>query len=157
MHTDSNALWQRLSTFAVAMVIASTLTPGEAEAQQPTTACYVPNVGAIYLIGEPGLPSACLDGSHVQITLAGGVSGRQIVTNATTVNAGTSTNLNAVCPTGKVAVGGGFDAVSFPGLSVYGSFPTDVNGTGDAWRLSLRNEGTFSITVTAFAVCAYEN
>jgi len=49
-----------------------------------------------------------------------------VVYSVTAVGTGTAD----VCPTGKVAVGGGFDAVGFPGQSVYGSFPTDVNGTG---------------------------
>lgn len=44
--------------------------PGRAAAQQD--ACYVPSVGAVYLIGLTGLPTACLAPSHVPVTLGGG-------------------------------------------------------------------------------------
>jgi hypothetical protein len=30
-------------------------------------ACYVPDVGAVYLVGEPGLPDACLSANHEKI------------------------------------------------------------------------------------------
>jgi hypothetical protein len=41
-----------------------------AAAQTPTTfnACYVPVVGAVYLIKQTGLPNACLATAHVEIT-----------------------------------------------------------------------------------------
>jgi hypothetical protein len=43
-------------------------------AQNPTTitACFVPIVGAIYLIKVPGLPSACLGPTHVEISWTDG-------------------------------------------------------------------------------------
>ncbi|MDH5197119.1 MAG: hypothetical protein OEY20_07710, partial [Gemmatimonadota bacterium] len=39
-------------------------------AQGPSSyeACYVPGVGAIYLINQPGLPTACLGSSHVAVS-----------------------------------------------------------------------------------------
>jgi hypothetical protein len=44
--------------------------PSLAAAQTPKTfsACYVPAVGAMYLIKTTGLPNACLSSSHVEIT-----------------------------------------------------------------------------------------
>lgn len=49
--------------------------PGSTAAQSSTyTACYVPDVGAVYMIGEQGLPSSCLDSSHVEFTFGGGDS-----------------------------------------------------------------------------------
>jgi hypothetical protein len=44
--------------------------PRSAAAQQ-VNACYVPSVGAVYLIGLPGLLTACLP-SHLPVTLGGG-------------------------------------------------------------------------------------
>lgn len=46
------------------------LAPGLASAQTPRTftACYVPDVGAVYMIGEAGLPSACHSDNHVQFS-----------------------------------------------------------------------------------------
>jgi hypothetical protein len=40
------------------------------EAQEPVVfhACYVTEVGAIYLIGLPGLPVSCLSASHQEIS-----------------------------------------------------------------------------------------
>ena len=38
---------------------------------QAVNACYVPNVGAIYLVGLTGLPTACLNSNHVAIALGG--------------------------------------------------------------------------------------
>lgn len=40
----------------------------DAQAQTTFTACRVPDVGAIYMIGVAGAPSACLDGSHVEFS-----------------------------------------------------------------------------------------
>ncbi|UCG88298.1 MAG: hypothetical protein JSW71_07070 [Gemmatimonadota bacterium] len=58
-----------LSVLASAMLLVVALA-GRANAQAPTTfhACYVPDVGAMYLIQLPGLPTECLSGTHVQIT-----------------------------------------------------------------------------------------
>lgn len=38
---------------------------------QAVNACYVPIVGALYLIGQPGLPAACLAAGHTQVALGG--------------------------------------------------------------------------------------
>jgi hypothetical protein len=50
------------------------LAPGLASAQTPRTftACYVPDVGAVYMIGETGLPSACFSDNHVQFSWVDG-------------------------------------------------------------------------------------
>jgi len=49
--------------------------PRPAQAQSTTyTACYVPDVGAVYMIGQQGLPSSCLESSHVEFTFGGGDS-----------------------------------------------------------------------------------
>jgi hypothetical protein len=49
------------------------LTAAQAPAPRMFSACYVPAVGAIYLIKETGLPGACLSPNHVEITWNEGV------------------------------------------------------------------------------------
>jgi hypothetical protein len=43
-----------------------------AAAQTPFEACYVPSVGALYLINLPGLPTACLAAEHVGVSWTDG-------------------------------------------------------------------------------------
>jgi hypothetical protein len=47
---------------------------------QTFEACYVPEVGAIYLIKLPGLPQACLSNTHVLITWTEGVADGTVTT-----------------------------------------------------------------------------
>ena len=55
-----------LSLLAVVAILAPTV-PSPVSAQT-FTACRVPEVGAIYMIGVPGTPTACLDPSHVEFS-----------------------------------------------------------------------------------------
>ena len=75
MHTHSITSWRRNGLAALCALCLAR----PAAAQAPTTyqACYVPSLGALYLIGLPGLPTACLSTTHVAIswTSGGGVSG----------------------------------------------------------------------------------
>ena len=56
----------------IALVLALALglaLPGTARAQSTTyTACYVPDAGAIYMIGQQDTPSSCLESSHVEFS-----------------------------------------------------------------------------------------
>ncbi len=67
-------IWQFpwVRRWGLVMSVAAALSASQAavEAQTPQTfhACYVPNVGAVYLIRISGLPSACLSASHVEIS-----------------------------------------------------------------------------------------
>lgn len=65
-----------------------------AAAQTPTTyqACYVPNLGALYLIGLPGLPTACLATSHVLISWTDGTGALRPGTTAAGDLSGTLPN-----------------------------------------------------------------
>jgi len=62
---------------AVALALALGLAlPGTARAQSTTyTACYVPDAGAVYMIGEQDTPSSCLESSHVEFTFGGDTTG----------------------------------------------------------------------------------
>lgn len=55
---------------ALAALFAATLAPrqGVAQAAAMFSACYVPGVGAIYMIKQQGLPSACLSNAHAEIS-----------------------------------------------------------------------------------------
>lgn len=59
----------RASVFtAVALALGLAL-PGTVQAQSTTyTACYVPDVGAVYMIGQQDTPSSCLESSHVEFS-----------------------------------------------------------------------------------------
>ncbi len=54
--------------WTAAALFALGLAPAGARAQQTFQACYVPAVGAMYLIGLPGLPTACLSANHQMIS-----------------------------------------------------------------------------------------
>ncbi len=56
------------SILAAALLSIAGVAMGSAQA---VNACYVPNVGAIYLVGLTGLPTACLNSNHVAIALGG--------------------------------------------------------------------------------------
>lgn len=61
---------------ALVLVLGSLLArPAEVQESQTFRACYVPDVGAIYLIGIPGLPADCLSGSHVEVSWTEGGEG----------------------------------------------------------------------------------
>lgn len=67
----NKSLLRRLSALTGTAAVASCiLSPRLVQAQQPQTffACYVPDVGAIYMIKISGLPANCLSVSHVEIS-----------------------------------------------------------------------------------------
>ena len=61
-----------LAAFALALTVSI---PSGAEARQSFAACYVPEVGAMYLIQRDGLPSACMGNDHVQVSWNDSVPG----------------------------------------------------------------------------------
>lgn len=68
---------KRALTTLTAAFLLWAVAPGSASAQQQTfDACYVPEVGALYLINLSGLPTECLSTDHVQVnwTEGGGVT-----------------------------------------------------------------------------------
>jgi len=52
---------------AIALLSAITAAPMSAQERQTFRACYVPEVGAMYMIGFSGLPMECLSSEHVEI------------------------------------------------------------------------------------------
>ena len=64
-----------VAAFIAAALALGLALPGTARAQSTTyTACYVPDVGAVYMIGQQDTPSSCLESSHVEFTFGGGDS-----------------------------------------------------------------------------------
>jgi len=72
-----NRILTRVPTAAAAIVLITSVAASDLQAQAPTTftACRVPDVGAIYMIGVAGAPSECLDPSHVEFSWTEGGSG----------------------------------------------------------------------------------
>src|SRR5204863_2444466 len=70
---------------ACAAVALGALLTWPAAAQTPTTfhACYVPSVGAMYMIKLTGLPPGCLAAAHVEVSWTeGGTSADGSITTA---------------------------------------------------------------------------
>jgi hypothetical protein len=91
--------------------------------------------------GEPGPP---------------GLSGYEIVKTSATANGSNSADVEAVCPAGKRALGGGVEGTWGWGSGPYVSASLP-NGTGTGWITRLRTlPGTSMLgpTFTAYAVCA---
>ena len=83
MHANVSHL---LAAATVALLIADA---SPASAQTTFRACRVPSVGAIYMIGVSGAPSACLDPSHVEFQWTeggGGVPADGSITTAKLAN-----------------------------------------------------------------------
>jgi hypothetical protein len=67
--------WQLLAQTATGLGLAAILQASPAAAQGTTYyACYVPTVGAMYLIKLPGLPTACLSTAHQQMSWTDGAA-----------------------------------------------------------------------------------
>lgn len=115
----------------------------EAQTTRTFTACWVPEVGAVYMIAEPGLPTACLSETHEQFSWTEGESGGieladQSVTTAKLADAAVITDKlgNAAVTGAKLANGavGGVhiaDGAIDAGALADGAVTTDaiLNGT----------------------------
>jgi hypothetical protein len=64
----------RIGTAAIALAMILGGSAIDASAQSTFTACRVPDVGAIYMIGVAGAPQACLDQSHIEFSWTEGGS-----------------------------------------------------------------------------------
>lgn len=65
----------RTAAVALLLLVASF---GESQAQQTFRACYVPAVGAMYLLDLPGLPTECLSQEHEEISWSEGTPSAEV-------------------------------------------------------------------------------
>ncbi len=81
-----------------------------------------------------------------------GVSGLEIVTSGVQVaGGGQLTDVTVQCPTGKVAIAGGF-GMNDANTTVNASLPQQsVNNPG--WLIEVRNNNTFAVPVSVTATC----
>jgi hypothetical protein len=100
--------------------------------------------------GDSGAPGAKGDKGDRGPAGPSGVSGyRVILSNGMTLNPGKTASAIAVCPTGKKALGGGFQLS--PGATATFS-STDANN--ETWMVEARNDAATQGWVQAVAVCA---
>ena len=79
-----------------------------------------------------------------------GISGLEQATKSASIPPG-GWLVNVDCPTGKLAISGGWSAVTFDALDVEESIPyKDDSG----WSFGFFNTSSSTITVTAYAMCA---
>ena len=72
--------FRRAGTLTV--VLTALTGAGSRAGAQQVNACYVPSVGAVYLVGLQGLPTGCLAPGHVPVTLGAGALADGAVTAA---------------------------------------------------------------------------
>jgi hypothetical protein len=79
----------------------------------------------------------------------------EIVSPPTTTNVGPGSIVNGtvVCPTGKVAIGGGFRSATT--MYATASYPDAANHQW--WHVSIYNPTSATAPVTLYAVCAVAN
>lgn len=66
---NTTSMWSgRILRTAVPVLLATFGLASAATAQETFHACYVPEVGAVYMIKIQGLPQACLSSSHVEFS-----------------------------------------------------------------------------------------
>lgn len=104
----------RIAATAAALAIVTAAAPRAAEAQTITT-CYSQKTGTMYRVGAPNTPAGCSKGGTEEAWNAegpagqDGVSGWEIVTETSSIISGGWESRYAVCPVGKVVVGGGIE------------------------------------------------
>ena len=171
----------RARWFALGAVLAGLMAGGIAYASIPDSngvvhACYQKNSGSVHVIGTnptvgggacgsnelaldwnqtgPSGPSGPEGGSG-QSGPSGpsGVLGREVVSNDETHGFGTYL-MEAECPTGKVAVGGGGFTQAFSGNNIgfIQSFPEDF-GSKSLWGVYAWNGTQIQVTFRVYAVC----
>lgn len=110
-----------LGMLAVVAIGGSSL-PAELSAQTTFTACRIPDVGAIYMIGLTGLPTECLDPSHVEFSWTEGaaVADGGITTPKLADGAVTAAKLGAGAVTQPALAAGAVDSLSIANGSILG-------------------------------------
>lgn len=92
----------------VAFLMLAAVAPPSLSAQATFTACRVPDVGAIYMIGLEGLPTECLDPSHVEFSWTeGGAVADGSVTTAKLADGAVASGKLAADAVDSLSIGNG--------------------------------------------------
>lgn len=89
-----------------------------------------------------------------------GISGLQVVINHYNVPPNSGFTTIGVCPTGKIAIAGGYGRVN-PGVTVRESRPGQLSGQipgefdKQLWTVGFRNDNAGTESVDVYAVCAF--
>lgn len=180
-----------LPALAAVLLLAASRTEAHAQdPTEPMYACYVPNSGTVYRIKAPGLPDEC-KAKHIEFSFfakgdtgdtgpqgeqgeqgpqgeqgekgePGGVAGYEVITVYSTLSSENSKGVLAVCPAGKVALGGSTSTQSGPGGQLHVLTTGRLQG-GDVGQNLWSAEGHWVPGITPFdwylvatVVCAYE-
>jgi hypothetical protein len=159
--------YAHLGALATAVMLAGvSFAPTRLAAQTPTVlyGCYVPASGTVYRIKADGLPSECRSKNHVQFTwsLAGPLSGRELVVGSGTAAPNSVGTGVATCPAGKKVIAGGFRGLTGPTTTVSHSMPRKIQGqdpgsftySDTEWEVILHNADQFTLFFDVFAICA---
>jgi hypothetical protein len=123
-------------------------------AQAPTTfnACFVPAVGALYLIGLAGLPSACL-GNHVAVswTEGGALADGAVTTDKIADGAVTAEKLAAGLGSGTVTSVTAGTGLTGGTITTIGTLSVDLAGPGSATTVA-RSDHTHAVSSTNIGV-----
>jgi hypothetical protein len=147
----------RILMTATLVTIGFALIPLSAEAQGTTYhACYVPNSGTVYRIGEPETPATCKSDQHVEFQWTAFTFAPDPVSQFTlvSVDAGATVAGSAVCPVNTIMYTGGF-ALHTDQLRVMASVP-EVTPSALAlrtWTVQVRNEGATPSSFGVYARC----
>lgn len=135
-------------------------------AQETVDACYVPDVGALYLVGLEGLPADCLDAAHQPITFGTGgssiasvVGGTGIVANTVGTEVTLEADFAGPGTAGTVARSDHDHSLADPGNTAVGSSALSAITTGilntavgaDALAANVDGTGNTSVGNTALS------
>ena len=133
---------------------------GRGAAAQQLSACYVPTVGAVYLVGQPNLPGACLAQAHVPITLGTGTIADGAVTGAKLANdpgslakvsGGVMTSTNGNVSIGQYQAAARFEVFTagsaISGTATGPGFPVGVAGVSTAYGLYGASSGATGVGI----------
>ena len=147
-------IFGRISTVALGVFAVVFGDVGELSAQATTfTACRVPDVGAIYMIGVAGAPPACLEPSHIQFSWTeGGFAGWEVVS----VGVNGTDRGTVSCPSGKVVLGGGFETPSEYRFQTIANVLINrpILVSGNVWGWEVQGTSFPKGNWTIYAICA---
>lgn len=140
-------------------LIAATLgsAPSVVRAQEVVfTACYVPDVGVVYLIKAESLPEACIEATHVEFSWTSAVTLESTTVERAVVvgPAAIETISDLSCPAGWFATGGGWEFdLSINPRPEFNWLQNQPSGEA-GWLFTIHNEnGAQLLSVSLYIHC----